>query len=107
MISDWGCPMEFSIGFVVLLASMLLLAILARLSTVSPNSPLLRGELTPALLAVLVAAGLLFGVLMMVVGGEDYFSSRSFEIVVIIGFAAVGIFAIRKFVGRGGSADSA
>ncbi|MCY0150258.1 hypothetical protein OEG84_21765 [Hoeflea sp. G2-23] len=99
--------MEFSIGFVVLMVSMLVLAILARLAAVSPNSPLLRGELTPALLAVLVAAGLMFGVLMMLVGGEDYFSSRSLEIVVIIGFAAAGMFAIRKFVGNGGSADPA
>lgn len=96
-----GCPMEFSFGAAVLLLSMFVLAILARLSAMAPNSVLLRGELMPALLAVLIAAGLLFGVLLMVVGGESYFASRSLEALVIIGFTGIAIFGIHKFVNRG------
>ncbi|MCY0093906.1 hypothetical protein [Hoeflea ulvae] len=92
--------MEFSFGAVVFLASMLLLAVLARLAASRPDAAVLRGEIAPALLSVLVTGGLLIGFLAMVFGGESYIASRTVEVLVIVGFAIIAFWGIRKLVGR-------
>lgn len=50
--------MEFTIGSIVFLSSMLVLAVLARISAVNPQSTILRGEVLPAMLAVIISTGL-------------------------------------------------
>lgn len=92
--------MEFAVGSIVFLSSMLLLAILSRLSAANPDMVILRGDFVPAMLAVLISTGLTIGPLMMVLGGEGYFPSRSIEFAVIVGFAIVSIWIIARFVGR-------
>jgi hypothetical protein len=92
--------MEFTMGSVVFLSSMLLLAILARISAHNPASPVLRGEFLPAMLAVLIATGLTMGLLMMVLGGEAYFPSRSIKLAVIVVFTVVSIWVVARLVGR-------
>ena len=92
--------MEFTIGSVVFLSSMLLLAILARISAVNPDAPVLRGETLPAMLAVLISTGLAVGLMMMVLGGENYFASRAIELAVIAVFAIASVWIIVKLVAR-------
>ncbi|MEM5471980.1 hypothetical protein WNZ14_09620 [Hoeflea sp. AS60] len=92
--------MEFTIGSIVFLSSMLLLAILARIAAVNPAAPILRGEIMPAMLAVLLATGVTIGPLMMALGGEGYFSSRSVELAAIVAFTIVSIWVITKLVSR-------
>ena len=92
--------MEFTIGSIVFLSSMLLLAVLARISAVNPDTAVLRGDIVPALLAVLISSGLTIGPLMMALGGEAYFSSLSIELAVIVAFTVVSIWIIAKLVGR-------
>jgi hypothetical protein len=92
--------MEFTIGSIVFLSSMFLLAILARISAVNPATPVLRGEIMPALLAVLIATGLTTGPLMMALGGEGYFPSRSVEVAAIVAFTIVSIWIITRLVRR-------
>lgn len=92
--------MEFSIGAVVFLSSVLLLAILARLAASNPNAAVLRGDLAPAFLSVLVTGGLVIGLLAMVFGGESYMASRLVETLVIVGFGIVAFWGIRKLVNR-------
>ena len=92
--------MEFTIGSIVFLSSMLPLAILARISAVTPDTPILRGEIMPAMLAVLISSGLAIGPLMMALGGEAYFPSRTIELTVIVAFTVVSIWIIAKLVGR-------
>lgn len=92
--------MQFMIGAAVFLSSMLLLAILARMASSKREAALLRGELFPALLSVLVTSGLTLGLLLMVFGGEGYFASRGVEAVAILGFTVVSIWGIRKLVER-------
>lgn len=92
--------MEFTIGSVVFLSSMLLLAILARISAVNPDARVLRGETLPALLAVLISTGLTVGLMMMVLGGESYFASRAVELAVIVVFAIASVWIIVKLVAR-------
>lgn len=92
--------MEFTTGSVVFLSSMLLLAILARISAVNPGSRILRGEILPAMLAVLISSGLTVGLMMMVLGGESYFSSRAIELAVIVFFAIASVWIIVRLVAR-------
>jgi len=92
--------MEFTIGSIVFLSSMLLLAILARMSAANPGMAILRGDIVPAMLAVLISSGLTIGPLMMVLGGEGYFPSRTIKFAVIIAFTIVSIWLIAKLVGR-------
>jgi hypothetical protein len=61
MILDCGVIMEFTIGSIVFLSSMLVLAVLARISAVNPQSTILRGEVLPAMLAVIISTGLAVG----------------------------------------------
>ena len=92
--------MEFTIGSIVFLSSMLLLAILTRLSAANPGTAILRGDIVPAIIAVLISTGLTIGPLMMALGGEGYFPSRTIEFAVIVGFTIVSIWSIAKWVGR-------
>lgn len=92
--------MEFIVGATVFLSSMLLLAILARISAANPDAAVLRGEITPALLAVLVTSGLIAGFLMMVVGGEGHFASPNIELLTIFGITIAAIWVITRFVVR-------
>ena len=92
--------MEFTIGSIVFLSSMLLLAVLARISAMNPGTAILRGEIMPALLAVLISTGLTMGPLMMAFGGEGYFSSTSMELAAIAAFMIVSIWGITRLVRR-------
>ena len=92
--------MEFAIGSIVFLSSMLLLAILSRLSAANPDMAIFRGDIVPAMLAVLISTGLTIGPLMMALGGEGYFPSRSIEFAVVVAFTIVSIWIIARFVGR-------
>ena len=92
--------MEFTIGAIVFLSSMLLLAILARISAANPDARILRGDIVPSLLAVLVSSGLSIGPVMMALGGERYFASRSVEMAVIAAFTVVSVWIILRLVGR-------
>ena len=92
--------MEFTIGSIVFVASMFLLAVLTRMSAANPDLPLLRGEYMPAMLAVLISTGLCVGLLMMALGGEGYFASRTVELLVILVITIASIWAIRRLVGR-------
>lgn len=92
--------MEFAVGSIVFLSSMLLLAILSRLSAANPDMVILRGDLVPAMLAVLISTGLTIGPLMMALGGEGYFPSRTIEFAAIVMFTIVSIWIIARFVGR-------
>lgn len=92
--------MEFTIGSIVFLSSMLLLAVLSRLSAANPGAMVLRGDIVPAMLAVLISTGLTIGPLMMALGGEGFFPSRTLEFSVIVAFTIGSIWIIRKFVGR-------
>ncbi|WP_375589363.1 hypothetical protein ABWH89_21475 [Hoeflea alexandrii] len=92
--------MEFTIGSIVFLSSMLVLALLARISAVNPQSRILRGEIVPAMLAVIISTGLAVGPLMMALGGEQYFASRSLEVAVILAFIVVSGWLITKLVAR-------
>ncbi|MGJ8572593.1 MAG: hypothetical protein ACSHXI_18035 [Hoeflea sp.] len=99
--------MEFTIGSIVFLSSMLLLAVLSRLSAANPSAMVLRGDIAPAMLAVLISTGLTIGPLMMALGGEGYFPSRTIEFAVIVAFTIVSIWAIAKWVGRAPKAGPA
>lgn len=92
--------MEFAIGSIVFLSSMLLLAILARISASEPDPVILRGEFAPAFLAVLISSGLTIGPLMMAFAGEVFFASRSIELAAIAAFMIAAIWIIFKLVGR-------
>jgi len=92
--------MEFTIGSIVFLSSMLLLAVLSRLSSAHADIAILRGDIMPAMLAVFISTGLTVGPLMMVLGGEGYFPSRTIEFAVIVAFTVASIWIIAKFVGR-------
>lgn len=92
--------MEFTIGSIVFLSSMLLLAVLSRHSSANPDTAILRGDIMPAMLAVLISTGLTIGPLMMALGGEGYFPSRTIEFAVIVAFAVASIWIIGKIVGR-------
>jgi hypothetical protein len=92
--------MEFTIGSIVFLSSMLLLAILSRLAAANPGAAVLRGDIVPAMLAVLISTGLTIGPLMMVLGGEGFFPSRTMEFAVIVAFTLGSIWIIAKCVGR-------
>lgn len=92
--------MEFTIGATVFLSSMLLLAVLARTSAANPDALILRGDIVPSLLAVLVSGGLSIGPVMMVLGGEQYFPSRIVEFAVIAAFAAASVWIILRVVAR-------
>ena len=92
--------MEFTIGSIVFLSSMLLLAISSRMSAANPGMAILRGDILPAMLAVLISTGLTIGPLMMTLGGEGYFPSRSIEFAVIVAFTIAAIWIIVKLVGR-------
>ncbi|WP_339765936.1 hypothetical protein [uncultured Hoeflea sp.] len=91
--------MELIIGSIVFLSSMLLLAVLSRFSSAHEDTAILRGDVMPAMLAVLISTGLTVGPLMMALGGEGYFPSRSIEFAVIVAFAVASIWIIAKFVG--------
>jgi len=92
--------MEFTVGTVVFLSSLLLLAILTRVSASNPESAVLRGEILPGLMSVLITSGLTIGLLMMAFGGDGYFSSRSIEFAVIVAFALASVWGIGKLVSR-------
>jgi hypothetical protein len=92
--------MEFSIGAVVFLSSLLLLAILGRLAVSNPDATVLRGDVAPALMCVLVSSGMTIGLLAMLFGGEAYTASRSLEVLVILGFSIAAFWAISKLVNR-------
>lgn len=92
--------MEFTIGSIVFLSSMLLLTVLSRLSAANPGTPILRGDIMPAMLAVLISTGLTIGPLMMALGGEGFFPSRTMEFAVIVAFTIVSIWIIVRFFGR-------
>lgn len=92
--------MEFSIGAVIFLSSMLLLAVLARIAASNPDAAILRGEVAPALLSVLVTGGLMTGFMAMVIGGESFTASRSVEVLAILAFSIAAFWIIRKLVNR-------
>jgi len=92
--------MEFAVGSIVFLSSMLLLAILSRLSAANPDMVILRGDFVPAMLAVMISTGLTIGPLMMALGGEGYFPSRTIEFAGIVLSTIVSIWIIARFVGR-------
>lgn len=88
--------MEFAIGSVVILSSMFLLAILSRISSTNPDAAILRGEILPGMLSVLIATGLTVGTLLMLFAGEGFFASRTVELAV----TAVFIFGPVWFIAR-------
>lgn len=92
--------MEFTVGSVVFFSSVLLLAILARMSAVNPDAPILRGEILPSMLAVLIATGFTIGLMMMALGGVGLFPSRSIEIAVILAISTASVWVVARFVGR-------
>ena len=92
--------MEFTIGSIVFLSSMLVLAVLARISAVNPQCAILRGEIMPAMLAVIISTGLAVGPLMMAHGGEQYVVSRSLEMAAILAFTIVSGWLITRLVAR-------
>lgn len=102
MILDCGVIMQFSIGLVVFLSSMLLLAVLAKLAAAKPDTALLRGEFAPAMLSVLISGGLAIGFVMMAIGGETYFASRTTEYAVIFAVMFGGGWLVTRLVGRSG-----
>ena len=93
--------MEFTIGSIVFLSSMLLLVILARLSASKPDTAVLRGDILPAMLAVLISSGLAIGPLIMAMAGVAYFPSRSIVLAGIALFIIVSVWTIARLVSRG------
>ena len=89
--------MEFTIGSVVVLSSMLLLAILSRISTTNPDAAILRGEILPAMLSVVIATGLTVGSLLMLFAGESYFASRKVELTVTVLFMVGSVWIVARF----------
>ena len=89
--------MEFTIGSVVVLSSMLLLAILSRISTTNPDAAILRGEILPAMLSVVIATGLTVGLLLMLFAGESYFASRTVELMVTVLFMVGSVWIVARF----------
>ncbi|PHR25497.1 MAG: hypothetical protein COA37_01270 [Hoeflea sp.] len=89
--------MEFTIGSVVVLSSMLLLAILSRISTTNPDAAILRGEILPAMLSVVIATGLTVGALLMLFAGESYFASRTVELTVTALFMLGSVWIVARF----------
>ena len=89
--------MEFTIGSVVVLSSMLLLAILSRISTTNPDAAILRGEILPAMLSVVIATGLTVGSLLMLFAGESYFASRTVELMVTVLFMVGSVWIVARF----------
>ena len=79
---------------------MLLLAFMARISAANPNAAILRGDVAPALLSVLITSGLATGFVMMVIGGETWFVSKNIELITIGGLTAAAIWVIARFVVR-------
>ena len=92
--------MEFTIGSIVFLSSLLLLAILSRISAANPDPAVLRGEIVPGLLSVLIISGLTVGFLMMVFGGEGIFASLGIELVAISAMGLASVWIIGKLLGR-------
>lgn len=88
--------MEFAIASAVFLSSLLLLAVLTRIAAIRPDAAILRGEFAPALLSVLVTAGLTLGLLGMFFGGETYFTSPTIKLLSIAGIIAAAIWFVAK-----------
>ncbi|SOE18365.1 hypothetical protein SAMN05877838_3287 [Hoeflea halophila] len=89
--------MEFAIGSVVILSSMLLLAILSRISSANPDAAILRGEILPAMLSVLISTGLTVGALLMLFADEGYFASRTVELAVTAAVVIGSVWIIARF----------
>tara|TARA_R110002020_G_scaffold136630_28_gene304945 strand:- start:2251 stop:2580 length:330 start_codon:yes stop_codon:yes gene_type:complete len=88
--------MEFAIASAVFLSSLLLLAVLTRMAAIRPDAAILRGEFGPALLSVVVTAGLTLGLLGMFFGGEAYFTSPAIKLLSIAGIIAAAIWFVAK-----------
>lgn len=100
MILDFGNHMELSIGATVFLSSILLLAVLERISFTNPQARILRGDLLPAMLCVLVVSGIGAGLLMIYFGGNAYFISGTSELLAIFAFTIASYWGIRRLVAR-------
>jgi hypothetical protein len=92
--------MEFSMGAALMLSSMLMLAVLERISSSNPDTGLLRGDLLPAMLCVLVISGVTVGVLMMCFGGKSDFASGTVELLAILAVVGPCFWGMRKLVMR-------
>jgi hypothetical protein len=88
--------MQFFIGAAVLLSSLGLLAILARVSVNRKNFILLHSDLLSAMTSVAIASGMTVGLLIMGFAGQAYFPSVLVETVVLLGFAIVSAVAILR-----------
>lgn len=89
--------MQFFIGAAVLLSSLGLLAILARISAKGKNFILFRSDIMSAMTSVAISSGITVGLLLMGFAGQAYFSSALVEAVVLLGFAIASAVAILRF----------
>ncbi|MEQ8481004.1 MAG: hypothetical protein RIC18_10120 [Hoeflea sp.] len=81
--------MQFIIGAAVLLSSLGLLAILARISAEGKNLILFRSDIVSAMTSVAISSGITVGLLLMGFAGQAYFPSALVEVIVLLGFAIV------------------